>query len=151
MKFQVWERGQVDPRKIPDDVLHMRLAEAIAWTHHLLQRPGFAPSMRTADLQWRILHCGRDDVVCEIGAARQFELRRIHGERRHSCPDLLGGRLLVYFPDDDLCDGAAEQETEGFSTFSTSPLGIRGVDTSRMRPVPAVTWPIYLHTSRLRW
>ena len=37
-------------------------------------------------------------------------------------PDLDGGRLLCYFPDGDLCDGAAEQESDGFfDVYNTPP------------------------------
>jgi hypothetical protein len=37
-------------------------------------------------------------------------------------PILNGGRLLCYFPDADLCDGAAEQESNGFfDVYNTPP------------------------------
>ncbi|HEU4557062.1 MAG TPA: hypothetical protein VFS20_04405 [Longimicrobium sp.] len=42
---------------------------------------------------------------------------------RHRAPqgELAGGRLLVYFPDADLCDGAAELESEGFFDVFNAP------------------------------
>jgi hypothetical protein len=38
-----------------------------------------------------------------------------------SPPDLFGGRLLVYFPDAELCDGAAEAESNGFLDVHNCP------------------------------
>jgi hypothetical protein len=35
--------------------------------------------------------------------------------------DLHGGRLLLYFPDLDLCDGAAEAESQGFLDVNNAP------------------------------
>jgi hypothetical protein len=105
-----------------DEVLFTRLAETIAWTNAIVARSDFRASMRYPDLQWRLLHDGRDDAVCEVGLARQFALvdKRIALVREY--PDFRGGRLMVYFPDGDLCDGAAEQETSGFfDVFNVPP------------------------------
>ncbi len=122
MQRQIWERNQVDPATIADDVLYTRLAETIAWTNAIIKRDDFRPAMRYSDLQWRLLHNGRDDAICEVGAARQFALFETPTALVQKCPDLLGGRLMVYFPDGDLCDGAAEQETEGFfDVFNVPP------------------------------
>jgi len=46
-----------------------------------------------------------------------------HRPRRSpgDAPSLSGGRLLVYFPDDDLADGAAEVESEGFFDVHNAP------------------------------
>jgi len=38
-----------------------------------------------------------------------------------SAADLQGGRLLVYFPDEELSDGAAEAETAGFFDAYNAP------------------------------
>jgi hypothetical protein len=38
-----------------------------------------------------------------------------------SFPELRGGRLLVYFPDADLCDGAAEVGSNGFFDVFNAP------------------------------
>ena len=103
-------------------MLYTRLAETIAWTNAIVSRDDFRPAMRYPDLQWRLLHDGRDDAICEVGAARQFRLIEITTALVQNCPDLRGGRLMVYFPDGDLCDGAAEQETEGFyDVFNVPP------------------------------
>lgn len=122
MQRHIWARNQVDPLKIADDVLYTRLAETIAWTTAVLKRDDFTPSMRYPDLQWRLLHDGRDDAICEVGAARQFALIETTTALVTTCPQLGGGRLMVYFPDGDLCDGAAEQETNGFfDVFNVPP------------------------------
>lgn len=51
--------------------------------------------------------------------------RELHGGpeiRKATIPDNLGGgRLLVYFPDDDLACGAAEDETYGFFDVNNVP------------------------------
>ena len=51
---------------------------------------------------------------CGVGSSRQRQIRATTDAPVTSCPDLLGGRLLVYFPDADLCDGAAQAESDGF-------------------------------------
>jgi hypothetical protein len=115
LQRQIWERNQVDPATIADDVLYTRLAETIAWTNAIIKRDDFRPEMRYHDLQPRLLHDGRDDVICEVGSRRLRALQiEIGTTLVQKCPDLLGGRLMVYFPDGDLSDGAAEQETGGF-------------------------------------
>ena len=38
-----------------------------------------------------------------------------------SIPNLLGGRLLCFFPDGNLCDGAAELESDGFFDVCNTP------------------------------
>lgn len=122
LQRQIWKRNQVDPAEIPDDVLYTRLAEAIAWTNAIIGREDFRPAMRYPDLHWRLLHEGRDDAICEVGAARQFALAETMTAHDKQCPDLMGGRLMVYFPDGDLCDGAAEQATDGFfDVFNVPP------------------------------
>lgn len=122
MQRHIWERNQVDALTIADDVLYTRLAETIAWTTGVLRRDDFRPSMRYADLHWRLLHDGRDDAICEVGGARQFAAIETTTELVKTCPELGGGRLMIYFPDRGLCDGAAEQETDGFfDVFNVPP------------------------------
>ena len=70
--------------------------------------------MRSRKLLPRVLHDGRDDVVCDVGLTRHYLIRATTDGPVTSVPDLLGGRLLAYFPDADLCDGAAEIESDGF-------------------------------------
>lgn len=114
MDERIWARNQTDALAIVDAVLYTRLSQTIEWTNACVARPGFHPSMRSKDLQWRLLHLGRDDAVCEVGTARQFQLTGATTPIQTTFPKLRNGRLMVYFPDGDLCDGAAEQETEGF-------------------------------------
>jgi hypothetical protein len=47
--------------------------------------------------------------------------RRIAAPMSSANPGLAGGRLLVYFPDADLCDGAAQLESKGFLDVHNCP------------------------------
>jgi hypothetical protein len=52
-----------------------------------------------------------------MAAARRRHEVTIDGTER----SIGGGRLLVYFPDDELADGAAETESEGFFDGHNAP------------------------------
>ena len=94
----------------------------IAWTTAVLEREDFMPEMRYPNLQCRSLRDGRDTAICEVGATRQAALVETTTALVNTCPELVGGRLMVYYPDGDLCDGAAEQETGGFfDAFNVPP------------------------------
>jgi hypothetical protein len=114
MRSHVWKRNQTDPLTMADDVLYTRLEESIEWTTAMVERDDCRPSMRYLDLRWRILNYGIEDTVCEVGSARQKALSTSRSAAILRCPDLRGGRLMVYFPAYDLCDGAAEQASAGF-------------------------------------
>ena len=106
----------------PDAVLYSRLADAIAWCSSILADNTVDSAMRTADLTPRLLHDGQDDAVCDVGSTRHWRVRATTNAPQVSMPDLEGGRLLCCFPDADLCDGAAEQESEGFfDVYNTPP------------------------------
>jgi len=122
LSLKIWSRNQTDPIAIPDAVLYSRLADTIAWCSQMLDDKTVAASMRSPELCPRILHDGRDDVVCDVGSARHWRIRATTTTPATSMPKLKGGRLLCYFPDADLCDGAAEQESEGFfDVYNTPP------------------------------
>lgn len=115
---EIWSRGQLDAFSIPDTILFSRLADTIAWCNQLLTNA----AMRSKELSPRLLHEGRDDIVCSLGSSRHWRVREMHHHPATSFPDLRGGRLMVYFPDGDLSDGAAEQETDGFfDVYNTPP------------------------------
>ena len=119
--IKIWRRGQNDPLAIPDAVLYWRLADAIAWCSGVLADNSVGPAMRSPALQPQILHDGRDDVVCHVGFTRHRIVGLTRNTRTTSMPNLVGGRLLCYFPDATLCDGAAEQESDGFFDVYNSP------------------------------
>lgn len=120
--IEIWSRGQNDPLAIPDAVLYSRLADAIAWCASILTDSAMDAALRSPDLIPRLLHDGRDDVVCDVGSTRHWRVRATTDAPQASMPHLNGGRLLCYFPDADLCDGAAEQESDGFfDVYNTPP------------------------------
>ena len=118
---EIWQRGQTDPQAMPDAVLYSRIADTIAWCHRILSRPETPPSLRTDEIKPRPLHDGCDDVVCDVGSSRHWHVRLTTTEPRLDFPDLVGGKLMVYFPDADLCDGAAEIESEYFFDIFNCP------------------------------
>lgn len=121
MSNELWSRGRMDAHTIPAPILYTRLAQTIAWCSMICADPSSKPTLRTADLAPRLLHEGRDDVVCDVGNSRERRVWKEVPQRIESMPDLRGGRLMVYFPDADLCDGAAEIESEGFFDLYNTP------------------------------
>jgi hypothetical protein len=52
---------------------------------------------------------------------RSRRLRASGRRNLSSITDLCGGRLVAYFPDDNLFDGAAEAESQGFFDVDNIP------------------------------
>ncbi len=99
---------------------HDRLAQAIFWCAPRADKLNPATSLRTAALRPRMLEENRSAAVNTVVYAR--ELYGGVDIRKASIPrDLGGGRLLIYFPNDDLACGAAEQETAGFFDVNNVP------------------------------
>jgi len=104
-----------------DDVpFELRLAQTIAWCAPRARVEDPSGSLRDAQLGPRLLEVDRASVVRSVVTLRQrtfsFDLPPV--QRRS---DLQGGRLLVYFPDADLADGAAEAATAGFFDVNNTP------------------------------
>ena len=97
-----------------------RLAQTIYWCERRIDLSSPASSLRTKELQPRLLEESRLSAVQSVVTTRE-----LYGGveiREATMPDhLAGGRLLVYFPDDDLACGAAEAETEGFFDINNVP------------------------------
>lgn len=62
------------------------------------------------------LHAEARNVVQELVRSRERLVPRTPVQK-----DLAGGQLLVYFPEEDLADGAAELETRGFFDIHNTP------------------------------
>lgn len=94
------------------------------------------------DSLFAVVECARRLVILEnpSGCLRREETRPrtlessyfsavatvVHSPRRArrssgEVPSLAGGRLLVYFPEEDLADGAAESESGGFFDVHNAP------------------------------
>ncbi len=110
----IWKRGDTDAETIAASTLYSRLAEAIVWCTTELADPAVDASMRSRKIRPRLWHEGRDDLICSVGYSRHFQLNETCPCPNFSMPDLQNGKLLCYFPDDDLCDGAAEDASDGF-------------------------------------
>ena len=97
-----------------------RLAQTIFWCASRADISNPKDSLRTPELRPRILEESRFSAVETIA----FERERLGGDeiRNAQLPkDLGGGRLLAYFPDANLCCGAAEDETNGFFDVDNVP------------------------------
>jgi hypothetical protein len=117
--FEVWSRGQIDSQSLSKSALQSRLAETIAWCNSL----SWPNDLRSNALKPYLFHNGPDDLVCSVGRSRQTSLRYGNIPIPKGEPELAYGRLLVYFPDMNLSDGAAEVESEGFfDVFNVPPF-----------------------------
>lgn len=90
------------------EALRRRVAETAAWCAPLADAARPRDCLRTADLQPRRLEAGYFETVSTVASSRRSRVRDC------AAVDPSRGRLLVYFPDADLSDGAAEVESGGF-------------------------------------
>ena len=101
------------------DDLEAQIAEASLWC--ALRCADGAPEagLHEPDLAPRPLETNRWNAVHDVGALRRALLPR-GTPLREPAP----GRFLVYFPDADLCDGAAAAASEDFfDEYNCPPLG----------------------------
>ncbi|HEX5682776.1 MAG TPA: hypothetical protein VFY73_01975 [Ideonella sp.] len=115
--MEVWRPGSADPSEIADDLLLARLAETVAWCDSL----GQSDSYRTKALRPSLFHNGFDDLVCRVGSSRQNHLRYNSLPVQLETPLIVRGRFMVYFPDENLCDGYAELVSNGFFDIDNVP------------------------------
>ena len=99
----------------------LRLAQAVHWCSRRANPADPVLSLRYDQFRPHTLEVDRAAIV-----RAPVHQRTVHVPRDLqpvSCVDELGGgRLLAYFPDADLSDGAAEQETAGFfDSFNAPP------------------------------
>src|SRR5689334_7231944 len=107
---------------IGDDVPFVtRLAQAMAWCGPRLDLDAVATSLRSEQLRPRILEIDRATIVRDVARQRTIDAAVRLATAVSSISDLRGGRLLVYFPDAELADGAAEAETNGFFDINDAP------------------------------
>jgi hypothetical protein len=115
--LEVWSRGCTDPSTISGDRLLARLAEAVIWCEGIPDSEGY----RTKALRPSLLHEGPDDLVCDVGSARQRQLQYKKLSAPSKAPVTAPGRFMVYFPDENLCDGYAELVSKGFFDVDNLP------------------------------
>jgi hypothetical protein len=107
--WDVWEHGQTSPL-IADDVLRPRIAESVAWCESLAGLADCRPSRFPQNL----LHDGPDHLVCSIGRDRQSATRARKLATERDGRIVVPGRFMLHFPDENLTDGAAEVQSDGF-------------------------------------
>jgi hypothetical protein len=117
------------------DELAWRLAETIAWS---ATRAGANPATGWRTLDWTPPplygpisepgqpHIGwnlaeREQIVAAVANARAARLRELGIYPPQPASSLAGGRLLFYLPDDNLFDGAARLESQGFFDVDNVP------------------------------
>ena len=107
---------------IGDDVsFQTRLAQAIAWCQPRADAAAASTSLRSERFRPRILEIDRAAVVRDVAHSRSYDPVARAAVPVSATEDLLGGKLLVYFPDMELADGAAEAETMGFFDVNDAP------------------------------
>jgi hypothetical protein len=108
--IDIWCRGQNDPLLLRAAILRQRLVETIVWCDALESMK----DLRYEAISPRLMHDGPDDLICDVGNSRQSHLRFRSLAVSQSGPIVASGRFLLYFPDEDLCDGAAQAASDGF-------------------------------------
>ena len=98
-----------------------RLARAIFWCSSRADEEQPATSLRTPYLRPPTLEANRSFTVNRVVNGRALNGGREIREAQIPA-DLGGGRLLIYFPETNMCCGAAEQETLGFFDVDNVPL-----------------------------
>src|SRR4051794_3476968 len=108
-----------------DTAFERRLGEAIAWCEGRADAEEPRTSLRDPGLVPHVLQTTtRSATVHHVVSVRSYWLQTRDGRKPRmigSHGDLGGGRLLVYFPDEELNDGAAEAESKGFFDAHDAP------------------------------
>lgn len=106
------------------DVLLKVLAETIRWCGPKARPEAAATCLRTNDFHPRVMvDENRFKMMERVIDERSHALRRMPAPPEPPRTEglLQGGRLLVYFPDDNTCDGAAELATGGYFDVDNVP------------------------------
>lgn len=98
----------------------LRLAQAVAFCAPRADAADPVGSLRHDQLRPRVLESDRAATVHGVVHQREIYVPKdLAPASEHSA--LARGRLLAYFPDAELSDGAAEQETHGFFDVHNTP------------------------------
>ena len=100
------------------DPFWQRLQEAVAWCGPRANPKDPRDCLRSPNLRPRILQPSYSAGVADLLLGRELALGRKFAVPQDS---LATGRFLVYGPDEELSDGAAEQETNGFFDVANCP------------------------------
>jgi hypothetical protein len=97
-----------------------RLAETISWCLGAGSLSQPSTSLRTCKRDPRDLYSQQHQVF-SVSPERSNRLASSGKRNLSSVTDLCGGRLLAYFPDDNLADGVAQAESEDFFDVDNIP------------------------------
>lgn len=130
------------------EVFSLRLAEVIAWCvprasaadpANCLRTPSLCPDdiveppiqrqnpqsyllpVEKRRLVYEQAEVERQEIVANLADQRAKLLRQAGQLPNMPAQDLAGGRLLIYAPDENLCDGLAEEESAGFFDINNTP------------------------------
>ncbi|MCG8586527.1 MAG: hypothetical protein MI757_17595, partial [Pirellulales bacterium] len=95
--------------------------QAVLWTTDYPTGPKCVADYWPEDLKPSLLPNDREESVLDVGRERHRKMGFAEGPDPMSMPDLRQGRLLLFFPDATLFDGAAEAETGGFFNVQNAP------------------------------
>jgi hypothetical protein len=105
----------------PDQQRFIRqLTETISWCASAGSLAEPRASLRSCKPKLSDL-MSRDLQVFSVANRRSDRLRSVGKQSLPAVTDLCGGRLLAYIPDDNLADGVAETETDGFFDVDNIP------------------------------
>jgi hypothetical protein len=119
----LWQRGYMQATESDLPRFYARVAETVAWCIKHADTNDPCGSLRSPMLHPPLFHAGREDAIYEVGTTRGSRLRAQKlNDTYTTLPDLAGGRLLAYFPDEEMRDGAAEASSGGFfDGYNTPP------------------------------
>jgi len=111
------------------DPFWVSLSTTITWCLSRIDADHPATCLRSSGSRPRLFTTGHLDTVREA-----LRHRYPSPKPTVAAGDLRGGRLLIYFPDQELADGAAEVESRGFLDVNNAP--------------PWDTWVAFIHHDR---
>lgn len=97
------------------------LAETIAWCQPRASQEDIRNPLRSSDLQPDLFNNNRVYMVRQIVQHRTTLTQHVELPSITKHPLLAGGKLLVYFPDEQLCEGASELASKGFFDVYDAP------------------------------
>lgn len=95
-----------------------RVQQAMAWCSPRADLARARDCFRSPELRPRVLHASYRAAVRDVAVSRELYLGRALGKVEMP---LGRGRLLVFGPDEELSDGAAEQATGGYFDVNNIP------------------------------
>jgi hypothetical protein len=93
-----------------------RLTQTIAWCQQHVDGAAPGVCLRPESFRPRVLVRNYFEAVRSVALSRAHQVSATPTNR-----SLGGGRLLLYFPDAELADGAAEAESRGFFDVNNAP------------------------------